>query len=254
MNTDSPEKSIMTPTTNHDPPAVADREAPPIDDVPNTQHAPDSWSSMPKRKPVPAGPPVLGAATTAAPVGSTNAKPGSHGQRSAWLWPSASVFHLPAHPRSRRYLIIGIVAAIVGIALIIGLAVGLTVGKKKSSNLPLPSSNGGPYEGDLTYYNPALGSCGDTNSDSDMICAVSHVLFDAASTGSNPNANPLCGMKLRLRRDGKSVDVTVVDRCVGCAETDLDVTEAVFEKVANLDQGRVEVEWSWLEKAPVSVS
>lgn len=87
-----------------------------------------------------------------------------------------------------------------------------------------------------------------------MVCAVSHVLFDAASTGSNPNANPLCGMKVRLRRDGTSVDVKVVDRCVGCAETDLDVTEAVFEKVANLDQGRVEVEWSWLEKAPVSVS
>ena len=61
-------------------------------------------------------------------------------------------------------------------------------------------------------------------------------------------------MKLRLRRDGTSVDVTVVDRCVGCAETDLDVTEAVFEKVADLYQGRVEVEWSWLEKAPISVS
>lgn len=87
-----------------------------------------------------------------------------------------------------------------------------------------------------------------------MVCAVSHILFDAASTGSNPNENPLCGLKLRLRRSGKSVDVKIVDRCVGCAETDLDVTEAVFEKVANLDQGRVPVEWSWLEKSPVTVS
>jgi expansin (peptidoglycan-binding protein) len=125
---------------------------------------------------------------------------------------------------------------------------------RKASNLPLPTSNGGPYEGDLTYYNPALGSCGYTNSDSDMVCAVSHILFDAASTGSNPNDNPLCGLKLRLRRNGKSVDVRVVDRCVGCAVTDLDVTEAVFEEVAELAQGRVSVEWAWLEKSPVSAS
>lgn len=79
---------------------------------------------------------------------------------------------------------------------------------------------------------------------------MSHVLFDAASTGSNPNANPLCGMKLRLRRNGRSVDVKVVDRCVGCAETDLDVTEAVFQEVADLDQGRVLMEWAWLAKPP----
>lgn len=122
-----------------------------------------------------------------------------------------------------------------------------------TANLPLPSSNGGPYSGDLTYYNPALGSCGDTNSDSDLIVAVSHIIFDAASKGSNPNANPLCGLKIRLRRNDNSVDVKVVDRCTGCAATDLDVTEAVFEKVANLDQGRVTVDWAWLEKAPVNV-
>lgn len=125
---------------------------------------------------------------------------------------------------------------------------------RRHSNRPLPTSNGGPYEGDLTYYNPALGACGYTNSASDMVCAISHILFDAASTGSNPNDNPLCGLKLRLRRNGKSVDVKIVDRCVGCAETDLDVTEAVFKKLANLNQGRVPVEWSWLEKSPVNAS
>lgn len=47
-----------------------------------------------------------------------------------------------------------------------------------------------------------------------MVCAVSHILFDAASTGSNPNANPLCGMKVRVKRGEASVDVTVVDRCM----------------------------------------
>jgi hypothetical protein len=135
----------------------------------------------------------------------------------------------------------------------------------------------------LTYYNPGLGSCGITSADSDMICAVSHVLFDAASTGSNPNANPLCGLKLRLRRGDTSVDVKIVDRCmfsvtfhiesllgcailcarmktlvadmdpgVGCKVKDLDVSPAVFEKLADPDLGRVTVEWSWLENSPVA--
>lgn len=123
--------------------------------------------------------------------------------------------------------------------------------RSKTSNLPLPTSNGGPYSGDLTYYDPGLGACGDTSTESEMICAVSHIVFDAASTSSNPNDNPLCGLKIRIRRDGQSVDVKVVDRCVGCAETDLDVTEAAFEKVASIPQGRVTMEWAWLEKSPV---
>jgi expansin (peptidoglycan-binding protein) len=118
----------------------------------------------------------------------------------------------------------------------------------------LPTSNGGPYSGDLTYYNPGLGSCGYTNTESEHVCAVSHILFDAASTSSNPNDNPLCGLKVRIRRDGESVDAKVVDRCVGCAETDLDVTESVFGMVAELAQGRVTMEWAWLEKAPVNAS
>jgi expansin (peptidoglycan-binding protein) len=35
---------------------------------------------------------------------------------------------------------------------------------------------------------------------------------------------------------------------------DLDVSPAVFEKVADMDLGRVLVEWSWLENSPVASS
>ena len=78
-------------------------------------------------------------------------------------------------------------------------------------------------------------------------------LYDAASISANPNDNPLCGLKLRLRRGGKSVDVTVVDRCVGCKATDIDVSRSVFEKLAHIDQGRVLVEWAWIDHAPITV-
>ncbi|KAL4966210.1 RlpA-like double-psi beta-barrel domain-containing protein [Aspergillus stella-maris] len=137
-------------------------------------------------------------------------------------------------------------------ATIIGLAVGLTRGSK-GSNLPLPTSNGGPYTGDLTYYDPGLGSCGITSTSSEKICAVSHTVFDAALTSGNPNENPLCGLKLRIRRGESSVDVTVVDRCPGCEVDDLDVSSSVFEELGDLAEGRVTVQWAWLEEMPIEM-
>lgn len=150
---------------------------------------------------------------------------------------------------SRRIRVLVIVALVCVLALIIGLSAGLS-SKSRTQNLPLPSSHGGPYSGDLTYYDPALGACGLTNSGSDTIVAVSHFVFDAVSVGSDPNSNPLCGKKIRARRGDKSIDLTVVDRCTGCQPTDIDVTRSVFADLANIDQGRVSVSWSWLEDVP----
>lgn len=56
-----------------------------------------------------------------------------------------------------------------------------------------------------------------TSTSSDDIVSISHYTFDAVQSGSNPNANELCGRKIRAQRKkgGKtvSVDMTVVDRC-----------------------------------------
>jgi hypothetical protein len=150
---------------------------------------------------------------------------------------------------SRRTRIIILVAILAVLALIIGLAAGLSA-RKHTQNLPLPSGNGGPYTGDLTYYEPGLGACGVTSKDSDKIVAISHIVFDAVSVGSDPNANPLCGKKIRARRDNKSVDLTVVDRCTGCQPDDLDVTIDTFAGLADVDLGRVTVEWNWLDNVP----
>ncbi|RJE21853.1 riboflavin aldehyde-forming enzyme [Aspergillus sclerotialis] len=205
-------------------------------------HHPKNFSApVPKRKPVP----IAAGANYENGDGIKNYKASP---RSIPQWLNWRQFS-----RRKRIVIVGAITAIVLIALIIGLAVGLTVGKGHK-NLPLPTSHGGPYEGDLTYYDPALGSCGISSTNSDMICAVSHVLFDAASRGPNPNENPLCGMKIRVKRNGKSVDVKIVDRCVGCKETDLDVSRSAFKQLADIDQGRVLMEWSWLENSPVQVS
>ncbi|OAP62366.1 hypothetical protein AYL99_04569 [Fonsecaea erecta] len=150
---------------------------------------------------------------------------------------------------SRRIRILILVVLLAIIALIIGLAAGLSK-HKHEQNLPLPSGNGGPYTGDLTYYEPGLGACGVSSSDNDKIVAISHIVFDAVSVGSNPNANPLCGKKIRARRDNKSVDLTVVDRCTGCQPMDIDVTINTFAELADVDLGRVLVQWNWLENVP----
>ncbi|GFF25696.1 allergen Asp f 7 [Aspergillus udagawae] len=217
-----------------------DVEKPPPHLCEDASHLP--FAGVPKRKPVPVAEAFPEPAAIAPKESSV--QPPTKAAWSNWNWRQFS--------KKKRLIVIAIAVTVVCLlALIIGLAVGLTRGKGHS-NLPLPTSHGGPYSGDLTYYNPGLGSCGITSTDSDMICAVSHVLFDAASTGSNPNANPLCGLKLRLRRGDTSVDVKIVDRCVGCKVKDLDVSPAVFEKLADPDLGRVTVEWSWLENSPVA--
>ncbi|KAF3071235.1 hypothetical protein GL218_00913 [Daldinia childiae] len=159
--------------------------------------------------------------------------------------------------RSRRFLFLCIVLPIaiflfVLTPLAIGLGVGLSRRSSKTQNLPLPS-NKSVFTGDLTYYEPSLGACGIQSNSGEDIVSVSHIIFDAASQGSDPNANPLCGMKIRVTRDfveagmgNRSVDVTVVDRCVGCAATDLDLSTAVFEQLALLNTGRVVGNWAWL--------
>jgi hypothetical protein len=128
--------------------------------------------------------------------------------------------------------------------LIIGLAAGLSTRSKHLANLPLPSNHGGPYTGDLTYYGPGLGACGITSKDGDDIVSISHLVFDAVSKGSDPNQNPLCGKMIRARREGRgSVDLKVVDRCTGCQPRDLDITEKTFARLADVEMGRVQVEW-----------
>ncbi|KAJ4987865.1 hypothetical protein SVAN01_06595 [Stagonosporopsis vannaccii] len=151
---------------------------------------------------------------------------------------------LPPHKRylgcSRRtFLIVLLIALVCLLALIIGLAVGLSK-KSETRFLPLPT-NTDHFTGDLTYYAPGLGACGVESTESDAIVSVSHYLYDAVQIGTDPNQNPLCGKKIRAtradERTGKqvSIDLKVVDRCTGCEPTDLDVSPAMFDKMADHD-------------------
>lgn len=105
----------------------------------------------------------------------------------------------------------------------------------------------GTQSGQGTYYSTGLGACGITNTDSQYIAAVSHLLFDVfpGYDGVNPNNNPVCGRKIKVNYQGVSIVVTVTDRCTGCKLTDLDFSPAAFKNLANPSVGRIDLEWVW---------
>jgi hypothetical protein len=127
--------------------------------------------------------------------------------------------------------------------------------KQASSPKPASSNGGnqpsymaGTQTGQGTYYGTGLGACGITNNDSQHIAAVSHLLFDTfpGYDGANPNKNPVCGQKVTATYQGKSVDVTITDRCVGCKITDLDFSPSAFSEIADQSVGRISgMKWHW---------
>ncbi|KIS69738.1 uncharacterized protein UMAG_12184 [Mycosarcoma maydis] len=108
----------------------------------------------------------------------------------------------------------------------------------------------GHYGGQATYYAPGLGACGWTNGESDYIVAISASLFDSFGTG-NPNKNPVCGHKIAATYGGKTITVSVADRCVGCGWGDLDFTPTGFSQLADMSKGRLDgLSWSWIGAGP----
>ncbi|KAH9836381.1 plant expansin [Rhodofomes roseus] len=106
----------------------------------------------------------------------------------------------------------------------------------------------GTQTGDATYYSTGLGACGIDNVDTDYIVAVSEHLFDnyPGYAGTNPNNNPVCKKQITANYNGNSVTVTVTDRCVACAVTDLDFSPSAFQQLASESVGRLYgMTWTW---------
>jgi hypothetical protein len=108
----------------------------------------------------------------------------------------------------------------------------------------------GTQTGEGTYYDTGLGACGITSNNAQHIAAVSHLMFDnfPGFRGGDPNKNPICGRRVTARYRGNSVTVTLVDRCTGCAVTDLDFSPSAFNILSDPGAGRIDgVEWDWLD-------
>lgn len=111
-----------------------------------------------------------------------------------------------------------------------------------------PAASGTEYSGDLTWYDVGLGACGLTSTSDEAIVAISQKIFDSPDYATaNPNLNPLCGKYVTIKgKNGQSYQAKVVDRCVGCAEADLDLSQDFFNTVTSNGDGRVSgMSWSW---------
>jgi len=104
------------------------------------------------------------------------------------------------------------------------------------------------FTGDFTWYNPSvgIGACGRRNSDSELVVALNAPQFDPQTPGGNPNNNRLCGRRVRLNFQGRSADATIVDRCPGCRNGDLDLSPALFQRFASLGTGRIRGTWDFI--------
>ncbi|OTA56009.1 hypothetical protein K449DRAFT_336853 [Hypoxylon sp. EC38] len=89
------------------------------------------------------------------------------------------------------------------------------------------------FSGDMTFYYPGVGACGGTNTNNDMVVAMS------------PNQDGHCGKTIKISYGGKTATALVVDKCPGCPGDNIDVSPAVFDELANPDKGRVQVTWEY---------
>lgn len=94
----------------------------------------------------------------------------------------------------------------------------------------------------MTYYTPGTGACGDINSESDHVVALSPGQYGSCG---NPNDCPNCDRTVKIHYGGKTATATVKDKCPGCSGDSIDVSPAVFKELASLDKGRVQVTWEF---------
>jgi hypothetical protein len=101
-------------------------------------------------------------------------------------------------------------------------------------------SSGSPCSGDITFYQAGLGACGETTDGStDKVVALPHEFM-----GEQSNGNPFCGKTVTINYNGKEVQATVVDKCMGCVGRDLDLSNAAFDGLGIAESvGRTQADW-----------
>ncbi|KAJ2743605.1 hypothetical protein GGI20_003611 [Coemansia sp. BCRC 34301] len=108
---------------------------------------------------------------------------------------------------------------------------------------PTAGNSGDTFTGDGTYFSPGLGSCGRTNSDTDLIAAIPAPQY---GTNANPNNAEVCGKCALVKGPKGQVKVTITDRCPVCKAGDLDLSPSAFEKIGDFAAGRIPISWSFV--------
>lgn len=94
--------------------------------------------------------------------------------------------------------------------------------------------------GKMTHYTPGQGSCGKTNTEKDLVVAISKGMY---GTYANPNASPMCSKSASIKCNGKTIKAAIRDKCMSCGNGDIDVSPAVFTQCGALSAGVITVTW-----------
>jgi hypothetical protein len=104
--------------------------------------------------------------------------------------------------------------------------------------------------GDMTVYDPnnGYGACGTQIPNSDFSAALSHEIWGADQWGNDGlNHNPNCGRRVRVTWNGRTVDVTIKDKCMGCKAGDIDLVRAAWNQITGNRAGdRLKASWTFI--------
>ncbi|KAF9177460.1 hypothetical protein BGZ51_007550 [Haplosporangium sp. Z 767] len=101
----------------------------------------------------------------------------------------------------------------------------------------IAGSTSGKFSGRGTWYTGTLGSCGTPFGPNDMVVAM-----NAPQMGNKA----LCGKSVKISYGGKTVQARVTDTCPSCSSGALDLNQPVFEKLAPLDKGVIDISWEFV--------
>jgi hypothetical protein len=91
----------------------------------------------------------------------------------------------------------------------------------------------------------AMGACGNELGDDKFYAAISVADWGSDVWVDNKNQNPWCGKKATVQLNGKTVDVEIQDKCMGCKSGDIDLTLAAWNKLTDNAYGsREQGAWS----------
>jgi len=115
---------------------------------------------------------------------------------------------------------------------------GSSGGSSSSPNGQCTESS--PCTGDITFYTAGLGACGVTsNGATDDVIAL-----PVGMMGPQSNGNPFCGLKVTIKNGDKTAHGTVLDKCMGCANDAIDLSNHLFDQLGAESAGRIPgVEW-----------
>jgi hypothetical protein len=101
-------------------------------------------------------------------------------------------------------------------------------------------SEGSPCDGDITFYDTATtstnpSSCGNTNDGTtENVLALPHGIMKDGD----------CGKTVTITYNGQTATGTIVDKCMGCDNSSIDLSRHLFGELASMDAGRVTgVKW-----------